>query len=208
MRPRTFAGSTAPRSSLAPRRGWHPGHAVLLLLALVAIQLTFRAVHTLGEAPPASPLPPLPAGTADPESAATDPFFPAAADTGDAPVTALSFSLHGLRNEAASGRGSAIIAGEDGVQKVYAVGEAIGDGVTLAAIAGDHVLLDHDGVRESLWLAYGSDGDVERYDPLAYEPMPLPDADDAETLAPSDAPAPAAGAAVLPATPANPRNPE
>jgi general secretion pathway protein C len=59
------------------------------------------------------------------------------------------FRLFGVRTGGVGG-GSAIIAGPDGVQKSYAVGEAVADGVTLAAVAADHVELSRGGARATL----------------------------------------------------------
>jgi general secretion pathway protein C len=131
----------------------HPGHAILAALALAVLLLGWRALAAalapLPEAPPFA----APALADRALLARFDPFFPAAAASGDAlPVTALPFSLHGVRADSATGRGSAIIAAGDGEQKVYGVGDALGDGVTLAAIAGDHIVLDRAGTREALWL--------------------------------------------------------
>jgi general secretion pathway protein C len=67
--------------------------------------------------------------------------------------------------ESATGLGSAIIAAGDGMQKVYLVGDAVADGVTLAAIASDHVVLDRTGTREALWIDSGGEGPVQRFDP-------------------------------------------
>lgn len=60
-----------------------------------------------------------------------------------------SFRLFGVRSGGVQG-GSAIIAGADGVQKSYAVGEAIADGVVLASVAADHVELARGGARTIL----------------------------------------------------------
>jgi general secretion pathway protein C len=51
-----------------------------------------------------------------------------------------------------SGSGSAILAGADGVQQSYTVGEEVMPGVTLSAVAFDHVILSHNGVKASLFL--------------------------------------------------------
>lgn len=59
------------------------------------------------------------------------------------------FRLFGVRTGGADG-GSAIIAGADGVQKSYAVGEPIEDGVILAAVAADHVELARGAARSTL----------------------------------------------------------
>ncbi|WP_244286651.1 type II secretion system protein N [Caulobacter radicis] len=63
-------------------------------------------------------------------------------------VSVEGFRLFGVRQT--DGGGSAIIAGPDGVQKSYAVGESIADGVTLASVAADHVELSRAGARMTL----------------------------------------------------------
>lgn len=85
--------------------------------------------------------------------ASFDPFFRGDGQgPGRATVTALGLTLHGVRINEATGGGSAIIAGEDGVQTSHAVGDAVAPGVVLAGVAFDHVLLDRDGARETLFL--------------------------------------------------------
>jgi general secretion pathway protein C len=82
-----------------------------------------------------------------------DPFFrndATAASTQN--VTSLSLTLFGVRTNESSGGGSAIIAGEDGVQNSFAVGEEVAPGVTLDSVAFDHVILSRGGVKESLYL--------------------------------------------------------
>lgn len=83
-----------------------------------------------------------------------DPFNRGAAGaTPDATaVTSLDLTLYGVRVNEASGQGSAIIAGSDGVQSSYAVGEEVAPGVTLAEVAFDYVVLSRSGVRENLFL--------------------------------------------------------
>jgi general secretion pathway protein C len=82
-----------------------------------------------------------------------DPFFrndqPAA---GAGNVTSLNLTLFGIRANESSGGGSAIIAGDDGVQNSYGVGEEVAPGVILDAVAFDHVILSRGGVKESLYL--------------------------------------------------------
>jgi general secretion pathway protein C len=82
-----------------------------------------------------------------------DPFYPinsVAASSQN--VTSLNLVLFGVRTNESSGGGSAIIAGEDGIQKSFAVGEEVAPGVTLDAVAFDHVILSRGGVKESLYL--------------------------------------------------------
>lgn len=81
-----------------------------------------------------------------------DPFFRSGATTSANVVTSLQLTLYGVRMNEGSGLGSAILAGSDGVQDSYAVGDEIMSGVSLAAVKFDHVIIDRDGVRESLYL--------------------------------------------------------
>jgi general secretion pathway protein C len=192
-------------------RQWNLGHLLLGVLLLATLALGWRALQVARE-----PLPVPPPFSAPPMAdrallSRLDPFFPVRADAaGSLPVTALPISLHGVRADSATGRGSAIIASADGVQKVFAVGETIADGVTLAAIAADHVVIDRGGTREALWLDIAGGEAVQRFDPTASDPIPQPAQPDADgnMVPPSDAPAPAprpsdmqGGAAVMPAVP-------
>lgn len=83
-----------------------------------------------------------------------DPFPRAAATVaaGGEGVTDLDLELFGTLENRGSGVGSAIIAGEDGEQQSYAVGDEVAPGVRLAAVAFDHVVLDRGGVRERLYI--------------------------------------------------------
>jgi general secretion pathway protein C len=82
-----------------------------------------------------------------------DPFYRSAPTTGsEAEVTSLQLTLYGIRMNEASGLGSAIIAGPDGVQNSILVGQEIQPGVVLDSVAFDHVVLLRNGVRESLFL--------------------------------------------------------
>lgn len=81
-----------------------------------------------------------------------DPFDLSAQGSGAAAVTSLDLTLYGLRMNEASGQGSAILAGSDGVQRSYVIGQEIAPGVTLAAVNFDSVELDRGGARESLFI--------------------------------------------------------
>ena len=127
----------------------------LLLLALIAVQAA-RLVWTLltpvgpvGEWRTGSTLA-LPAG----DSALTefDPFFRLSGGSGPAVVTGLALRLHGVREDRATGRGSAIIALPDGTQRSFAVGEEIMPGVTLAEVGFDNVVISRNGAREQIFL--------------------------------------------------------
>jgi general secretion pathway protein C len=82
-----------------------------------------------------------------------DPFFRNdAVAAGTDNVTSLNLKLFGIRSNESSGGGSAIIAGEDGIQNSFAVGEEVAPGVTLDSVAFDHVILSRGGVKESLYI--------------------------------------------------------
>ncbi|HEU0067185.1 MAG TPA: type II secretion system protein N [Sphingomonas sp.] len=130
--------------------------AELLLMAGLAVQAA-RLVWTI--VTPVSPLGDWrPASVADVAApiatiSAFDPFF-RLSNGGSQPavVTALQLTLFGTRIDEATGRGSAIIAGPDGVQNSIAVGEEIQPGVRLKAVAFDHVTIDRGGAAEDLFL--------------------------------------------------------
>jgi general secretion pathway protein C len=148
------------------------GHFLLAALLLAVAVLAWRALQLVR-----APLPELPPFAAPALADRTllsrfDPFFPAAPGSGaELPVTALPFSLHGVRADSATGRGSAIIATGDGSQMVYSVGDTLTDGVTLAAIAADHVVLARGAVREALWIDSAGGEPVQRFDP-GQQPVP------------------------------------
>jgi general secretion pathway protein C len=82
-----------------------------------------------------------------------DPFFRNdAVAIGTDSITALNLTLFGIRANESSGGGSAIIAGEDGIQVSFAVGEEVMPGVTLDSVAFDHVILSRGGIKESLYI--------------------------------------------------------
>ena len=74
------------------------------------------------------------------------------AAAGSETVTALALTLYGIRVNAATGGGSAIIAGADGIQQVYKVGTEVLPGVVLAEVHFDHIGLSHGGSNELLYL--------------------------------------------------------
>ena len=81
-----------------------------------------------------------------------DPFFRNGAAQSANVVTSLQLTLFGIRMNEASGLGSAILSGPDGVQENYVVGEEIMSGVTRNSVAFDHVIINRGGVLESLYL--------------------------------------------------------
>ncbi len=131
----------------------------LLLLALLAWQGA-RLVWTL-----VTPVDPVGAWRLPAPGAGTgagdmlhgfDPFFrldaTAPAQAQADVVTALQLTLFGTRLDEATGRGGAIIAGPDGEQKSYAVGDEVQPGVTLKQVSFDHVTLARNGSEETLYL--------------------------------------------------------
>lgn len=111
--------------------------------------------------------------------ASFDPFFRSAPQgPASATVTALGLTLFGININEATGGGSAIIAGEDGLQTSFAVGDEIAPGVRLVGVAFDHVLLDRGGARESLFL--DQSGDAAAANPAGASPaaaLPAPTAE-------------------------------
>lgn len=85
--------------------------------------------------------------------ASFDPLFRLARGGGQpGVVTSLNLTLHGVRSDRASGRGSAIIGLADGTQNSYAVGDEIVPGAVLAAVNFDSVTIRRDGANETLYL--------------------------------------------------------
>ncbi|WP_068073767.1 type II secretion system protein N [Novosphingobium lentum] len=83
-----------------------------------------------------------------------DPFnrdHPVVAQASSGTVTSLAVTLFGTRSTPGGG-GSAIIAGADGVQKVYRVGSEVMPGVLLSGVAFDHVAFTRNGASELLYL--------------------------------------------------------
>lgn len=123
---------------------------MLALLALVCARL----VLTL-----ATPVGPVGGWRPDSDAAAApsilgsfDPFFRLAENPGAATVTGLDIKLFGIRADQASGRGSAIVGLPSGVQASVGVGEEIMPGVTLKAVALDHVTILRGSVEEQVYL--------------------------------------------------------
>jgi len=172
----------------------------LLLLALIAVQAA-RLVWTL--VTPVGPVgawrtPGALALAGDSALSDFDPFFRLSAAGGPAVVTSLNLKLYGVREDRATGRGSAIIALPDGSQRSFAVGDEIMPGVRLAAVGFDHVTIDRNGAAEQIFL------DQSEAPPGAGAPPTEPTAPPAAATpgqatpptapAPATAPAPTIGA--------------
>ena len=147
----------------------------LVLLSLLAIQCARLAwafvtpVGPIGDWRPSDVLRPAMAGPA--AAGGFDPFFRLSGNSG-APVlvTSLNLKLFGVREDRASGRGSAIISTPDGQQRSFAVGEEIVPGVTLSAVGFDSVTIDRGGTAEQLFLDQSSPAPVANPQP----PQPQP----------------------------------
>lgn len=129
----------------------------LALLTLLAVQCArlfwtiFTPVGPVGEWQASSAIRPAIESSAELLSS-FDPFFRTAQDLGPAVVTSLNLKLFGVREDRASGRGSAIIGTPDGQQKSYLVGEEIMPGVTLQVVAFDHVTISRNGAAEQIYM--------------------------------------------------------
>lgn len=130
--------------------------AELAMMALVAVQgarlvwTVLTPVAPIGDWRPAEVATP---GPTDDVLGSFDPFFRlSTAGQPTAAVTALQLTLYGTRVDEAMGRGSAIVAGPDGVQKSVAVGEDVAPGVRLKEVAFDHITIDRGGASEDLFL--------------------------------------------------------
>jgi len=129
--------------------------AELLLLVLIAVQAARLAwtlvtpIGPIGDWKATSAL----AAPADAGAlAAFDPFFRLNGAAGPAVVTSLNLKLYGVREDRATGRGSAIIALPDGRQLSFAVGEEIMPGVSLTAVGFDNVTISRNGATEQIFL--------------------------------------------------------
>ncbi|WP_176595218.1 MULTISPECIES: type II secretion system protein N [Sphingobium] len=82
-----------------------------------------------------------------------DPFYRSGPQQpGGGVVTSLALTVYGIRLNEGSGQGSAIVAGPDGVQNSFVVGEEIMPGVVLKAVAFDHITIDRGGAEEQVFL--------------------------------------------------------
>ena len=154
----------------------------LVLLSLLAVQCA-RLAWTL--VTPLGPVGDWKAGSAlrpvAPGSSAVlgsfDPFFRlSGGGATPAVVTSLNLKLFGVREDRASGRGSAIIGTPDGQQRSFAVGEEIMPGVTLTAVGYDNVTVSRGGTAEQLFLDQSTPATVvaPAVPPPAVAPPPPP----------------------------------
>jgi general secretion pathway protein C len=133
--------------AVAETLGWSVAGIVLAR----AIWLPVTPAGPLGTPPPSPPLRSATATASPLALAGSDPFFPQGTAAPDA-VSGLDLALVGTRVDAASARGSAIIATPDGRQQSFAVGDEIMPGVKLVAVEFESVVLDRGGARETLYI--------------------------------------------------------
>jgi general secretion pathway protein C len=129
--------------------------AELILLGLLAVQ-SARLIWILLVPPGTVGDWRAPSSLAAPADSAIlagfDPFFRLSGPAGPVVVTALNLKLYGVRQDQATGHGSAIIALPDGRQMSFAVGEEIVPGVTLAEVGFDSVTINRGGAPEQIFL--------------------------------------------------------
>jgi general secretion pathway protein C len=113
-----------------------------------------------------------------------DPFFRLSGPAGPTVVTSLNLKLYGVREDRATGRGSAIVALPDGRQQSFAVGEEIMPGVTLGAVGFDNVTISRGGALEQIFLDQSPPAQA-----VAAPEAPPPSAPPAPAQAPAQAPA-------------------
>ena len=148
-----FAGKRLPTFALHDVLWWALA-ATIALFAAMLLWVVVTPVSPLGAWRPAGVRVMSPAARTA-LFAGFDPFNRASAvqtAPGAETVTALALTLYGVRVNAATGGGSAIIAGADGIQQVYRVGTEVMPGVLLAEVHFEYVGLTRGGTRELLYI--------------------------------------------------------
>ncbi|WP_414696340.1 type II secretion system protein N [Parasphingorhabdus sp.] len=144
------------KGRLFPKPGLYTIILVILAILLVvqAVRLVWLVVTPVGPVGEwsASQVQVLPPQSRAALLSSFDPFYRSSPEQSANVITSLQLTLYGVRMNEGSGLGSAILAGPDGVQQSYAVGEEVMPGVTLDAVHFDHVVIDRGGARESLYL--------------------------------------------------------
>ena len=148
-----FGGRRLPALPLHDALWWALA-ATIAVLGAVLLWMVVTPVSPLGAWRPAGVRVMSPAARSA-LFAGFDPFNRANAiktAPGSETVTALALTLYGIRVNAVTGGGSAIIAGADGIQQVYKVGSEVLPGVILAEVQFDHIGLSRGGSNELLYL--------------------------------------------------------
>ena len=141
-----------PREFTAPQLQKAIEYTAMAVVAVAALGLVWAIAAPTGS-DDATASPPVRFDASSSAFASFDPFFRLGhgAD-GPGVVTSLNLTLHGVRADQASGRGSAIIGLPDGTQNSYAVGDEIVSGAVLAGVAFDSITIRRDGANETLFL--------------------------------------------------------
>jgi general secretion pathway protein C len=126
--------------------------ALLALLALQCARLIWTAFTPVGPLGDWQSAPTARGGASADILGSFDPFFRLSGAAGPVTVTSLNLKLFGIRQDQASGQGSAIIAGSDGQQRSIAVGEEVEPGVTLKSVDFDSVTISRGGADEQLFM--------------------------------------------------------
>lgn len=158
---RGFVTIQSSNQFLAKSRGLSVPGLYPVLLGILALLLVVQAIRLIWAI--ATPLGPVgdwqtqEVQILSPQSrlslfSSFDPFYRSGPATAANVVTALQLTLFGIRMNEGSGLGAAILAGPDGVQESYAVGDEIIAGVKLDVVHFDHVVIDRGGAKESLYL--------------------------------------------------------
>lgn len=133
---------------------------LLSLLALQCARLFWVAVTPVGPVGAWQAASTRPAAGPAGVLGSFDPFFRLGGESGPVVVTSMNLKLFGVRQDHASGRGSAIIATPDGQQRSFAVGDEIVPGVTLTAVAFDSVTISRGGQSEQLFMDQSPEAQV------------------------------------------------
>lgn len=136
---------------------------LLLLLAVMVARLAWAIVTPVGSLGPweGRRAQIMSATARQALFASFDPFFRTGAQQpSSGVVTSLALTVYGIRLNEGSGQGSAIIAGPDGVQNSFAVGDEVLPGVVLKSVAFDHVTIDRGGAEEQVFLDQSGGADA------------------------------------------------
>ncbi len=154
---------------------------IALVLALSA-QLVRLFLILLGHHVPAPMVTPTAARAPDAAILSRfDPFNREAVVSDGAAAGGQGLKLFGVRTGPGGG---AIIAGPDGVQKSYGVGDEVQPGLVLSAVQGDHVVLTRAGVGGMLYF----DAAAPSQAPRELVPPPPPSPPTANPMAPATPP--------------------
>ncbi|MGB7406750.1 MAG: type II secretion system protein N [Pacificimonas sp.] len=125
--------------------------ALMLLVAIAAARLIWAVVEPVGPIGEWAGTVRLPSAPTQ-DFSALDGVFGISASDDPVAISQGDVELFGVRMNLGSGRGGAILQAGDDPQASFRVGEEIAPGITLFAVAQDHVILERGGARERLYL--------------------------------------------------------